>query len=199
MFENKFSLLFNTKKISRPEVIKAIYNKHPELQKDIVALSILKDPILLSNMQNPDTVRKMAEHHRILVDAAEDICKALKSVKTTNVEPIAVQPNFDQDFSDSSSSSSEGTSPRQASTSIAAGRRITSELLRRSLAAASAQSNENSLANISQRNLSQELSPSTSSSSVPSSSGRRNIISSSMFLDAMNDVRFALLNKSSFS
>lgn len=141
-------------------------------------------------MQNPDTVRKMAENHRILVEAAEDICKALKSVKTTQVEPIAVQPNFDQDFSDSSSSSSEGTSPRQASTSSAAGRRITSELLRRSLAAA-AQSNENSLANISQRNLSQGLSPSTSSpSSAPSSSsaGRRNIISSSMFLDAMNEV-----------
>lgn len=154
-----------------------------------MALSILKDPILLSNMQSPETVRKMAENHRILVDAAEDICKALKSVKTAHVEPVVV--NFDQDFSDSSSSSSEGTSPRQASTSSAVGRRITSEHLRRSIAAASAQSNENSLANISQRNLSQELSPSTSSSTVPSSSataGRRNIISSSMFLDAMNEV-----------
>lgn len=170
--------------------MKTILSKHPELQKDIVALSFLKDPILLSNLQNPDTVRKMAEHHRILVEAAEDICKALKSVRSTTLAeniPVAVQPNFDQaDFSDSSSSSSEsGTSP-QASTSSGASRRITSELLRRSLAAA-AQSNQNSLANISQRNLTQGISPSTSSPSIPLNQ-RRNIISSSMFMDAMNEV-----------
>lgn len=169
----------------------AIFKKHPELEKDIVALSFLKDPILLSNLQNPDTVRKMAEHHRILIDAAEDICKALKTVKTTpQTDSIATQQNFDQDFSDSSSSSSEGTSPRQPNTS--AGRRITSELLRRSLAAAAgSQSNENSLANISQRNINQGISPSTSSSAIPSSSSaanRRNFISSSMFMDAMNEV-----------
>lgn len=170
--------------------MKTILSKHPELQKDIVALSFLKDPILLSNLQNPDTVRRMAEHHRILVEAAEDICKALKSVRSTTLAeniPVPVQPNFDQaDFSDSSSSSSEsGTSP-QASTSSGASRRITSELLRRSLAAA-AQSNQNSLANISQRNLTQGISPSTSSPSI-SSNQRRNIISSSMFMDAMNEV-----------
>lgn len=143
----------------------------------------------MSNLQNPDTVRKMAEHHRILIDAAEDICKALKSIKSAAPIPeaIATQQNFDHDFSDSSSSS-EGTSPRQASSSSAAGRRITSEFLRRSLAAAAAAPlNENSLANISQRNLSQGISPSTSSSAIPSSS-RRNIISSSMFLSAMNEV-----------
>lgn len=163
-------------------MINAIFKKHPELQKDIVALSFLRDPILLSNLQNPDTVRKMAEHHRILIEASEDICKALKSVKSSVPPAAAVQqPSFEHDFSDSSSSSgSEGASAPRASTS--AGRRITSDLLRRSLAAAT--SNQNSLANISQRNLYQGISPSTSSSSI--TNNRR--ITSSMFMDAMNEV-----------
>lgn len=184
----------NFHKISRPEVIKEIISKHPELQKDIIAFSFLKDPILLSNFQNPDTVRKMAEHHRILIEASETICKALRSVKTASTgaapadqpSPIPIRQNFD-DLSDSSSSSGSETNSPQASSSSAASRRITYDHFRRSLA--SAQQNQNSLANISQRNLSQAasnaISPSSSSSSVPS---RRNIISSSMFMNAMNEV-----------
>ncbi|KAG5670199.1 hypothetical protein PVAND_000477 [Polypedilum vanderplanki] len=180
----------NFHKISRPEVIKEIFSKHPELQKDIIASSFVKDPILLSNLQNPDTVRKMAENHRSLIEASPTICNALRSIKiaTTSEQQnaIPIRQNFD-DFSDSSSSSSGSDSP-QASTS--AGRRITNEFLRRSLAAIT-QQNQNSLANISQRNLSQDasnsntISPSSSSSSVP---GRRPIISSSMFMNAMSEV-----------
>lgn len=175
------------KKISRPEVINLIFAKHPELEKDIVALSFLKDPILLATLQNPDTVRKMGENHRALIEASETICKSLRNIKSSAAEPVAALPNFDHDFEDSSSSSgSEANSP-QASTSAgrAARSRITSELLRQSLQAAV--SNQNSLANISQRNLSQAsgISPSSSSSSVPN---RRNIISSSMFMSAINEV-----------
>jgi hypothetical protein len=156
-------------------VLQTIFSKHPELQKDVVAMSYLKCPVLLSNMQNPNTVRNMAEHNRVLVEASETICKTLKSVKPS--EPVVllpIQSNLD-DLSDSSSSS-EGNSPSRPSTS--SGVRITSDLLRRSLAAA--QSNQNSLANISQRTLTQggsnPLSPSTSSSSV-TTQGRRNVIS----------------------
>jgi hypothetical protein len=185
-----------------------ILSAHPELQKDIIALSFLKDPILLSNLQNPDTVRKMGEHHRILLDASETICKALKSVKLTpstttaasETIPIPSRFNF-EDLSDTSSSSgsgSESNSP-QASTSStnSAARRITSDFLRRSLASAqAARQNQNSLANISQRNLNQgESNASTTSSSASSaapaavpSSGRRNLISSSMMLHAMNEI-----------
>ena len=74
-------------------------------------------------------------------------------------------------------------------------RRITQEYLRQSLAAAQGR---NSLANISQRNLNQAaaaggggsnpISPSTSSGSVPT--GHR-FISSSMFMNAMNEVLMA--------
>lgn len=180
------SFLFScTKKISRPEVIKAIFEKHPELEKDIIALSFLKDPILLATLQNPETVRKMAENHRALIEASDVICKALKSTKPAAKETPAT-PSIDYDLEDSSSSSgSEANSPQASTSAGRQARRITSELLRQSLQAAAL--NQNSLANISQRNLSQAsgISPSSSSTSVPN---RRNIISSSMFMSAINEV-----------
>ncbi|CAG9806841.1 unnamed protein product [Chironomus riparius] len=174
----------NFHKISRPEVIQQIYKKHPELQRDIIAMSFLKDPILLSTLQNPDTVRNMAENHRMLVEAAETICKALRSVKATAAEPqMPIRRSF-EDLSDSSSSSGSENLPR-ASTSNAANIRITTDFLRQSLE--QARQNQNSLENISQRNLSQSssISPSSSSSSVPN---RRNIISNSMVMSAIDEV-----------
>lgn len=180
-------------KISRPEVAKMIFDEHPELQKDVVAMSILKDPILLSNLQNPETVRKVAQHHRVLIEASDTIVKALKTAKNLTESPqvVSVQPMTDE-LSDSSSSSSgsERNSP-QASGS-GRGNRITHELLRQSLAAAT--QGRNSLSNISRRNLAQaggesnSISPSTSSGSVPT--GHR-FISSSMFMNAMNEVLLA--------
>lgn len=170
-----------------------IFDAHPHLKTDVIAMSILKDPILLSNLQNPDTVRKLAQHHRLLIEASETIVKALKSAKNLiEPSPVPIQP-IDQDLSDSSSSSSgsETNSPQASSSSMV--RRITQEYLRQSLAAAQGR---NSLTNISQRNLSQgasgstsnPISPSTSSGSVPT--GHR-FISSSMFMNAMNEVLMA--------
>lgn len=147
-------------------------------------MSILKDPILLSNLQNPETIRNLAHHHRVLIESSDAIVKALKSAKNqTEPMPAPIQPNID-DFSDSSSSSSGSENHSSQARSTA---RITQEFLRQSLAAAQGR---NSLSNISQRNLSQTgtsnpISPSTSSNSVPS--GHR-FISSSMFMSAMNDV-----------
>lgn len=139
-------------------------------------------------MQNPDTVRKIAQHHRVLVEASENIVKALKSAKSLNdnAPNVLSQVSF-EDLSDSSSSSSssgEGNS-RASGSNI---RRITAEHLRQSLAAAT--QNRNSLANISQRNLNQgnTISPSTSSGSVPTS---HPFISNSMFMNAMNEVLMA--------
>lgn len=176
-------------KISRPEVAKMIFDAHPELKKDVIAMSILKDPILLSNLQNPETVRKLAQHHRVLIEASDTIVKALKSAKNlTEALPAApVQPIDDLSDSSSSSSGSERNSPQASGSNRA--NRITHEYLRQSLAAAA--QGRNSLSNISQRNLSQAgsgsnpISPSTSSGSVPT--GHR-FISSSMFMNAMNEV-----------
>lgn len=166
-----------------------IFDAYPEIKKDVVAMSFLKDPILLSNMQNPDTVRKIGQHHRILIEASETIVSALKSAKNlTEPTPAPVQPIID-DLSDSSSSSSgsENNSPQAAGSN---NRQITREHLRQSLAAAQAR---NSLDNISQRGLNQAqsgessnpISPSTSSGSVPNA---HRFISSSMFLNAMSEV-----------
>lgn len=149
-------------------------------------MSILKDPILLSNFQNPEIVRKIAQHHRVLIDASETIVKALKSAKNLTEPPAPAPPHID-DLSDSSSSSSGSENSPQASGSNM--RRITAEYFRQSLAAAQGR---NSLNSISQRNLSQAgntsnpISPSTSSGSVPTS--QRPFISSSMFMNAMNEV-----------
>lgn len=165
-----------------------IFDAYPEIKKDVVAMSFLKDPILLSNMQNPDTVRKIGQHHRILIEASETIVSALKSAKNlTEPTPAPVQPIID-DLSDSSSSSSgsENNSPQAAGSN---NRQITREHLRQSLAAAQ----RNSLDNISQRGLNQApsggssnpISPSTSSGSVPNT---HRFISSSMFLNAMSEV-----------
>lgn len=165
-----------------------IFDEHPEIKKDVVAMSVLKDPILLSNLQNPDTVRKLAQHHRVLIEASETIVKSLKSAKNlVEPSPPPAQAILD-DLSDSSSSSSgsETNSPQASNSNI--NRRITQEYLRQSLATAHGR---NSLASISQRNLSQggsesnPISPSTSSGSVPT--GHR-FISPSMFMNAMNEV-----------
>lgn len=168
---------------------KAIFDAYPEIKKDVVAMSFLKDPILLSNMQNPDTVRKIGQHHRVLIEASETIVAALKSAKNlTEPTPAPVQPIID-DLSDSSSSSSGSEHNASQAAGSSSTRQITREYLRQSLAAAQGR---NSLNNISQRNLSQAggsesnpISPSTSSGSVPA--GHR-FISSSMFLNAMNEV-----------
>jgi hypothetical protein len=168
-----------------------IFDAHPELKKDVIAMSILKDPILLSNLQNPDTIRKVAQHHRVLIEASETIVKALKTAKPL-AAPV-VQNNMD-DLSDSSSSSSGSENSPQASNSNIV-RRITQEYLRQSLAAAQGR---NSLSNISQRNLSQgtgigsnPISPSTSSNAVPAGPAGHRFISSSMFMNAMNEVLMA--------
>ena len=152
-------------------------------------MSILKDPILLSNLQNPETVRKLALNHRVLIEASDTIVKALKTAKslTEHLPAASVQPIDDLSDSSSSSSGSERGSPQASGSNRA--NRITHEYLRQSLAAAT--QGRNSLSNISQRNLSQAgsesnpISPSTSSGSVPA--GHR-FISSSMFMNAMNEV-----------
>jgi hypothetical protein len=149
-------------------------------------MAILRDPILLSNLQNPETVRKIAQNHRVLIEASEDIVKALKSAKNLNEPVSAINQESFEDLSDSSSSSSSSgseNSPRPSTST----QRITAEQFQRSLAAAQ---NRNSLANISQRiNQGSAISPSTSSGSVPTSSHR--FISSSMFMNAMNEVLMA--------
>lgn len=135
--------------------MKIILDEHKLLEKDLMAMSILKDPLLLANLQNPETVRRVAEQHRVLLEASETIVKTLKQAKSlTDIEvsvPAAVA-TVDENLSDSSSSGSDSNSP-ESSAAQGILQRITSEQVASALFQAQGQGS-NSLANISQRNFS---------------------------------------------
>ncbi|CAO1425841.1 unnamed protein product [Diamesa hyperborea] len=142
-------------KIARPEVIKIILEEHKQLEKDLMAMSILKDPLLLANLQNPETVRRVAEQHRVLLEASETIVKTLKQAKSLTDPEVSIPAaiaTVDENLSDSSSSGSDSNSP-ESSAAQGILQRITSEQVASALFQAQGQGS-NSLANISQRNFS---------------------------------------------
>lgn len=135
--------------------MKIILDEHKLLEKDLMAMSILKDPLLLANLQNPETVRRVAEQHRVLIEASETIVKTLKQAKSltdTEVSIPAAVATVDENLSDSSSSGSDSNSP-ESSAAQGILQRITSEQVASALFQAQGQGS-NSLANISQRNFS---------------------------------------------
>ncbi|CAO1434635.1 unnamed protein product [Diamesa serratosioi] len=196
-------------KIARPEVIKIILDEHKQLENDLMAMSILKDPLLLANLQNPETVRRIAEQHRELIEASETIVKTLKQAKSLTDPEVSIPAavaTVDENLSDSSSSGSDSNSP-EASVAQGISQRITSEQVASALFHAQGQGS-NSLANISQRNFSsntdhvelqnEELNvdPEQSSSSS-STNNQRN--SASMLMSTMSEVvRAARIARSSF-
>lgn len=171
--------------------MKAILDEHPELRCDLVALSVLKDPIILATFSSPDTVRKFAEHHRILIEASETIVRVLKSKNIIELEvpASAMETAGDDQLSDDSSSSGSDNAP--ASTSRGRPRpeslrRVTSAQLASALMTANSFSN--SLSSLSQRNLDgppEGAQPTTASGSQTNPSGR---ITNSMFLSALSNV-----------
>lgn len=143
------------------------------------AISILRDPILLASMGNPDTVRRMAEEYRELVEASKFIVTTLNN---KNVAPVPTPGDVADDL-DSSSGSDENN--LASSSTGRTNPRITSNQLTQALGqvfASSSSSSTNSLANISQRNLSQSTGESTSASTTP------NRITPSMFMNALSEV-----------
>lgn len=173
----------NFHKASRPEFLKKVLEKYPILRNNLSAVSILKDPVLLATLGNPDTVRRMAEENRELIDATKFIVDTLNS-KSVPALSVGVDPADDLD---SSSSSDE---PTMASTSRGAHRRITSNQLAQALGQVFA-GGTNSLANISQRTLGEGGGGSSNAegaSSTSSNNGSSNRITSSMFLNALSEV-----------
>lgn len=132
-------------------------------------MSILKDPLLLANLQNPETVRRIAEHHRILLEASETIVKTLKQAKSLTDPEVSIPAavaTVDENLSDSSSSGSDSNSP-ESSAAQGISQRITSEQVASALFQAQGQGS-NSLANISQRNFSSTNEPRISASMLNS-------------------------------
>ena len=120
-----------------------------------MAMSILKDPLLLANLQNPETVRRIAVQHRVLLEASETIVKTLKQAKSLTDPEVSIPAavaTVDENLSDSSSSGSDSNSP-ESSAAQGILQRITSEQVASALFQAQGQGS-NSLANISQRNFS---------------------------------------------
>lgn len=173
-----------------------IITKFPEFKNDTAALTILKDPILLSSMQNSETVRKLIENHPVLIDAAEFIVSSLKEITVPmEIVPLQVADNI----YDSSSSSSDNESP---STTREAARRITRNQLTTALAMAGSNSFF-SLDNIAQR-ATNEDNDGTSTSSTAATTSTPNTpnpavnsrITNSMFSNAISQ---ALTPRSSIS
>lgn len=169
----------NFHKASRPEFLKKVLEKYPILRNNLSAISILKDPVLLATLGHPDTIRRMAEENRELIDATKFIVDTLNSKSA----PLL---NFGVDPADDLDSSSSSDEPTMASTSRGAHRRITSTQLAQALGQVFA-GGTNSLANISQRNLG-EGTPSAEGTSTSSNSSTPNRITSSMFLNALSEV-----------
>ncbi|XP_033219377.1 ubiquitin-like protein 7 [Belonocnema kinseyi] len=61
----------------RPEVIENIISSSPGLSEDAVAIAMLQDPDLMAHFTDPDTVKRIAELHPLLVEAAQHISTAV--------------------------------------------------------------------------------------------------------------------------
>lgn len=180
----------NFQKVRHPEFMKNALDANPAIRKDLWALSILKDPILLSSMQQPETIRRVAEKHYILIEASRSIVQLLNSKmisKSTTFSPT-IESALDDALSDSSSSD-DNTSPT-TSTGARSARRITADQLASALAIAGS-SSYNSLSNISQRDADNREGTTTDQTNQPSTSSSApasNRITSSMFMNALSDV-----------
>ncbi|XP_055607135.1 ubiquitin-like protein 7 [Uranotaenia lowii] len=179
----------NFQKVRHPEFMKNVLDANPAIRNDLWALSILKDPILLSSMQQPETIRRVAEKHYILIEASRSIVQLLNSKmisKSATFSPT-IESALDDALSDSSSSD-ENTSPT-TSTGARSARRITADQLASALAFAGS-SSFNSLSNISQRDADtrETTDPQTNQPSTSGSAPPANRITSSMFMNALSEV-----------
>lgn len=73
MTKFKFKNLFTLQRLSRPEVLENIIVATPGLANDPVAIAMMKDPELMVHMSDAETVRKIAEEHPSLIEAANHI------------------------------------------------------------------------------------------------------------------------------
>jgi hypothetical protein len=131
-------------------------------------------------------VRLLAEHHRCLLDASKTIAEFLKTTPAPANQVSSIADTVDNDQLSDSSSESEA-SPSTSNSQVRSMRRITSEQLASALNFAGTNS-RNSLASISQRNLSQQQSVDGSPAATTSTSTTPTRITNSMFMNALSEV-----------
>ncbi|XP_029155362.1 ubiquitin-like protein 7 [Nylanderia fulva] len=61
----------------RPEVIDNIISSSPGLHEDSVAIAMLQDPDLMAHFTDVNTVKRIAELHPVLIEAAQNIAAAV--------------------------------------------------------------------------------------------------------------------------
>ncbi|XP_076754551.1 ubiquitin-like protein 7 [Xylocopa sonorina] len=171
----------------KPEVMDNIISSSPGLHEDTVAIAILQDPELMAYFTDVDTVRRFADAHPVLVEAAQNIAAAVhaeahKNATTgsnssvSNSQPAVYPYNLDnlsddEEMAGDSSQSSDSTQPPNLSAnppnSI-----ITTAQLEASISRARARS----------------FPLSNSPSSTSASSANPGIITTEMFTQAMQQV-----------
>lgn len=70
-------------RLSRPEVLENIIAATPGLAEDPIAVSIIQDPELLSQLCDANTVRRVVEAHPSLAEAANSIVVVLHEEAAT--------------------------------------------------------------------------------------------------------------------
>ncbi|KAJ8966691.1 hypothetical protein NQ317_014020, partial [Molorchus minor] len=73
-------------RLSKQDVLDKIIAASPGLSDDPAAIAIIQDPELIVHMADPDTVRKVAEEHPALIEAANYIIGHIHE-ESTNVNP----------------------------------------------------------------------------------------------------------------
>lgn len=111
----------------RPEVIDNIISSSPGLHEDTVAIAMLQDPALMTHFTDVDTIKRIAEAHPVLVEAAQNIAAAVHeeahntatanaSATTSNWQPTAYSYSLDnlsddEEMAGDSSQSSDSAQP----------------------------------------------------------------------------------------
>ncbi|XP_059619674.1 ubiquitin-like protein 7 [Phlebotomus argentipes] len=177
-------------RISRPEVLQEVLDQFPGFYSNLGALAFLRDPILLSSMQDPENLEKILENYSILVEAAPMIAKVLKGAEKAKSDTPQEAYAGDDQLSDSSSGSdSILPSPATSYENRNTPRRITRQQLGAALALATEYTSRNSLSNIAQRNLDENAeSGEQNPTPGPSTSSRAAPISTSMLNDVLSRI-----------
>lgn len=111
----------------RPEVIDNIISSSPGLHEDTVAIAMLQDPALMTHFTDIDTIKRIAEAHPVLVEAAQNIAAAVHeeahntatagaNATTSNWQPTAYSYSLDnlsddEEMAGDSSQSSDSAQP----------------------------------------------------------------------------------------
>lgn len=148
VFTQSYGYRSALQRLYRPEVLKNLIAMSPGLADDAVAIAMIQDPELLFHMSDPDTVRRIAELHPSLPEAANQIAAAVHEEASSAAN--SSQPGTSSGYSYSlealsddeemDSSSSDGTRDGQPLSRNHSYSRITSAQVAAALASAQAPS-----------------------------------------------------------